>query len=1291
MKKTTIKLNHDNDTLSWRVKTDFTKDPLELIIDTGSQIGLAATDTVGRDTQIQKPIYQLTGITGKENKVGTDGEVMGNFITDDNMKWLTQIHLINRKYAGRYDGYVGYDFLEKYGARIDLHEKILELYAPPDGDSKMKDGTRLDKHSDEVSRHKKVGFLIPEENSGSNGIRIGNIQMKTCQQDTKCDVCGENWSNLQANWSQYAGGNENLLHKSVAMINRPNNGRDMDFELIRLRKLEKSGIKLPPHAQLYVKTFSMGNENMITKENRAIVIRPGMTREEIIMENLPLEHADEETREKIYRLVKRFPMQFYVDGDKLGKTDIIQHKIHLKSGTPILFTPQYRLSETMRRAVIAETKMMEEQGVIQRSVSPFNTPAFMVKKKDAHGGYEDQRFVMNFVKVNEHTELRDFPIPRIEQLVDNFSGCKFFSTFDIKSAFHQIELHEPHREITAFTAGYTKYEWTRMPEGLCGAPLTMQEGITRVFEDLLEKGVNVYVDDVSVANSKTSEHDDHLFESFLRLEKHNLQVKVPKCNFYVNQFEFLGFVISDGHIRPNPNKVEAILALAAPTSRKKLQTFLGMVNYYRKFLPGMSHLTKPLNKLTSPKVDFEFDEECRRAFNGVKEALAKDVILRIPVFSERFYISCDASNLAIGAVLAQGKPPDDKPIQFFSKSLNPQQQRWTAMERECLALVTAVKEFAPYLQGREFTLITDNLALVYINKHNDAYSKLFRMRMDLMGYKYTIVYRPEVQNRVADALTRLEYEKEYDLGGFLEKYSEELDIKGIRAITRSGINTNGDPSESGNWKPYVINYPNLATENDEYDCIYSLILASNRQLLWKLVKNDTWEEMDELIKINDRHYLALLKGMDLQAELKAMTNKIIEHCKNNPEALSIAVNTDLRAKHLFIFKWLLEEHLKNMNVHIAIHTDQIIQLTDPRQIQNAMEMYHTTRLGGHCGIQRMISTMKRVYTWPTMIKDIKEYVNTCAVCDRTKTGRHTRAPLLITSVGEKAFDHVFIDYMGPVIASEYGHTYIFVATCDLTKYSIAVPTMGHTAPITAECFMKEIILKFGFPSTVTSDRGAEFLSEMFKELNTRLQIKQISTTPYRPNANIVERQNRNLNQYLRAYVDKKPQIWATLLPYATFAYNITVHSRTGHSPFHLLYGREVTLPDAITKSKPIYNYDNYVDVLTRELHDAWALAKEKLLSAKIVNKHYYDEKTHDPKLEVGDMVYTKNEVKKHKWDSPKLGPYKIISIPSDQYVILDVDGTQKKVHRDKTSKSKFVLSEISEEETRIINAICTFY
>lgn len=142
----------------------------------------------------------------------------------------------------------------------------------------------------------------------------------------------------------------------------------------------------------------------------------------------------------------------------------------------------------------------------------------------------------------------------------------------------------------------------------------------------------------------------------------------------------MGYVISEDSIKPNPIKINTILKIAVPTTRKKLQHFLGMINYYRKFIPKLSQIARPLNKLTSVDVQYEFNEECHQAFTEIKMALANDVLLRIPSFEERFYISCDASNTAIAAVLAQGKPPNDKPIQFFSKSLNSQQQRWTAME-----------------------------------------------------------------------------------------------------------------------------------------------------------------------------------------------------------------------------------------------------------------------------------------------------------------------------------------------------------------------------------------------------------------------------------------------------------------------------------------------------------------------------------------------------------------------------------------------------------------------------------
>lgn len=168
-------------------------------------------------------------------------------------------------------------------------------------------------------------------------------------------------------------GVEKYLYEELKLI-------DNDSEIIKLKKLEKNKLISPPHASLFIKTFPSENQELLNKKIRKINIQPRMSREENVMANLSLEHCTPEMVEKIGSLVNKCSMQFYMDGDMLGKADIIQHKIYLKPGTPILFTRHFRLSHTMRKDVIRETRMMEEQSVIQKSVSPFNTPAFMVKK-----------------------------------------------------------------------------------------------------------------------------------------------------------------------------------------------------------------------------------------------------------------------------------------------------------------------------------------------------------------------------------------------------------------------------------------------------------------------------------------------------------------------------------------------------------------------------------------------------------------------------------------------------------------------------------------------------------------------------------------------------------------------------------------------------------------------------------------------------------------------------------------------------------------------------------------------
>lgn len=795
---------------------------------------------------------------------------------------------------------------------------------------------------------------------------------------------------------------------------------DYDDEITKLKKISMHKLRLPTQVINYIKYF--GATNVPTKNLYSMKFHEEMSRQEYIIENIPTKHCSEQEKDDIIKFIEEFSFQFYVEGDALSKTDIIQHHIHLKPDAPIINVRQFRLSEKMKGEVINETRELEAQEIIRPSVSPYNSPAFMVGKKDEFGGMTDNRFVINFRKINEYNLIQDFPIPKVEELIDGFSKCKYFSTLDIKSAFHQIELYPPHRQYTAFTAGFLKYEWNRMPFGLCSAPHTMQEAVTVLLRDLLGNGVHVYIDDVSIATEKRDDHDRLLKEVFTRLKKHNFQVKIKKCYFYAKQIEFLGFIVTPGQVRPNPNKIEALMKISEPKNRKQVQQFLGMANYYRRFIRNYSHISRPLTKQTSIKNKFTFDDDCKEAFLTIKSKLAGNVMLQIVDYAERFYVSCDASDKAIGAVLAQGRYPNDRPIQFFSQALNEQQAKWKIIERECLALVSAVKAFRPYLHGREFTLITDNLALVYLAKFNDPHSKILRMKMELMSFRYTIIHRPGSQNRVADALSRLDSDEEMNLEDFIKRNSPEIKTKAIRAITRSksaGLVRNA--LQNVEHIPVITCEPNMVTENSEYQAIFSVISVSNQDLILKLSGDEDITETRYVVEVRDDFYLATLNNPTFcQRELTDVVNDIIRICQMRGY-LSIAINTDLKAKYLFIMKYLLNEKYGEAYIDITIHTNQILELTDPREIENALKMHHSTRLGGHCGIQRMIKTMKRIYTWHNMVTDIKKYVNSCAICEKAKTNQKTRAPLQITSSGEKAFDHVFIDYMGPVAPSENGH------------------------------------------------------------------------------------------------------------------------------------------------------------------------------------------------------------------------------------------------------------------------------
>lgn len=1074
---------------------------------------------------------------------------------------------------------------------------------------------------------------------------------------------------------------------------------DSDNELTKLRKIRRCRLNIGPQAEQYLRYF--GSVDQQVPQNKKIyTIRPEphQSRSNFIMENLATGQLDERNMEMVRNWVKEFKYQFYVEGDNLAQSDIAMHSIQLKPGTGVINVRQYTLPRAMRETINKQMISLKRQGVIKDSQSPFNSPTFAVPKKDEFGGKTDSRTVHDYKKLNQNTIIQSYPIPIVWDLIDQFEKCKYFTVLDIKSAYHQIPMNPEHTHLTAFTVDYWKYEYDRMPMGLAGGPATMQAGITNALKKLLGKGVTAYMDDISISAEKKHKHDDLVHEVFEIIKRHNLQFHIKKCTFYAKEIEFLGFLVSPGLVRPNPRKVRAILDYPEPSTLKKVQGFLGMANYYRKFIKDYSHHAKPLTEATSAKKAFKFTPECRQAFNKLKDMLAYDVTLVIADFSKKFIITSDASDVAIGAVLSQGEPPNDRPIQFFSKTLTAIQRSYPAHERECLALAEAIKEFDTYIRGRKFTIITDSQCLVYLFTNTNGNKRLLRQAVEIFDLDFDIRFRPGKLNSVADALSRIEIQSDPDIiremavKDYLMEYAQNKKL--VRAVTRQQAKAfDGSTTHTEKHKPTIYCRPSLATEKNDYQHIFELVTLANEKRIFELTKSeDAIAPMGEFAPITPLHSFITINRVPMQhTELQSIVKLIVRAVREN-DYIEIGINADVPSKDIFKLKYLLLEGLGQHKMTIYIHTQKIIELSDPADIVHALRNHHTTTMGGHMGINRMLQTMRQIYNWHGMSRDIKNFVLQCPTCQQTKPGKLIKAPMQITTVAEHPFDHVFLDFQGPINPkSSEGYSSIFVATDDLTKFSIAIPTMDQTALTAARCFIDHVCLIFGFPSLVTTDGGPGFTGEFFTEVPKHLKLKQIVTSPYTPRANgSVERKNRVINEYLRAFTVKKPDSWAQLLPLYMFSYNTAVHSTTGFSPFELLYGRTIQLPDTILRKTPIYNYDSYAQLFKMELREAWELARERIQKHKMESKKRYDKSTHDVQIKVGDKIRVKNHVKHGKYDILYKGPYTVTEVPSNKTVVYKDGRKTKRANKDHVKLDKAQILDLSNDDRAIINLINAF-
>jgi hypothetical protein len=434
----------------------------------------------------------------------------------------------------------------------------------------------------------------------------------------------------------------------------------------------------------------------------------------------------------------------------LGCTDLITHKIVLEEGAQPVRARNYRVSPYIQRLIDQEVDEMLKLGVIERAESEWNSPYLMVPKKD--GSY---RFVIDFRGVNARSKRVYYPLPNISHILDSLGNAKYLSSLDIRSAYWEIPLDEESRPLTAFSVtGRGQFQFKRMPFGLHSAAGTFQALVDRLFTPDLEPYVFAYLDDIVISTPDFETHVRVLDEVFRRLLKAGLTLKEAKCEFCKSELKFLGYVVNRQGLNVDPLKVSAVLDMPRPKVVRDVRRLIGMMSWYRRFVPNFSTMVAPLTNLTKKKTRFVWSTECERAFSEVKNALISAPILSCPDFNHPFTLQCDASDIGIGAVLTQNFDGNERVICYLSRALSLTERKYSTTEKECLSVIYAIERLRCYLEGTRFTVITDHYSLLWLNNLKDPLGRLGRWVMRLQAFDFNIVHRKGKDNVVPDCLSR---------------------------------------------------------------------------------------------------------------------------------------------------------------------------------------------------------------------------------------------------------------------------------------------------------------------------------------------------------------------------------------------------------------------------------------------------------------------------------------------------------------------------------------------------------
>ena len=425
------------------------------------------------------------------------------------------------------------------------------------------------------------------------------------------------------------------------------------------------------------------------------------------------------------------------------------HSIPIQSGKTVPFGRLYKLSprelETLRDYIDENLK----KGFIRPSTSPAGAPGMFVKKKN-----NTLRYVVDYRGLNQVTIKNRLALPLISETLERLQGCSVFTKIDLKNAYHLIRIADGDEWKTAFRTKYGHFEYTVMPFGLTNAPATFQAFMNDIFRPFLDTSVVVYLDDILVFSKSLPDHIPDVSRVLAVLQNNNLYASLDKCVFHSSSVEFLGHVVTPTSLQMSADKVQSITSWPTPCTIKQVQSFLGLANYYRRFIHNFSAKARPLTQLTRKNMPFIWNPPAQSAFDSLKASFISHPVLRHWDPAATTILETDASQFALGAILSQYDESGAlHPVAFHSRKFSDAELNYAIHDKELLAIIASLTAWRHYLLGIHFTIWTDHKNLLYFAQSQSLNHRQTRWSIILADYDYTLMYRPGHTNK-ADLLSR---------------------------------------------------------------------------------------------------------------------------------------------------------------------------------------------------------------------------------------------------------------------------------------------------------------------------------------------------------------------------------------------------------------------------------------------------------------------------------------------------------------------------------------------------------